>query len=49
MQWLMEHDLVDLHWSTSLYLDDIIILSRTVAEHLGKLRIEVFSHLKIAQ
>ena len=38
-QRLMEQVLTGLHWSTCLvYLDDIIVFSRTVAEHLGQLR-----------
>jgi hypothetical protein len=47
-QRLMEQVLAGLHWSTCLiYLDDIIMFSRTVAEHLGQLR-DVFTRLKNA-
>ena len=47
-QRLMEQVLAGLHWSTCLvYLDDIIVFSRTVAEHLGQLR-DVFTRLKNA-
>ena len=45
-QRLMEQVFTGLHWSTCLvYLDDIIVFSRTVAEHLGQLR-DVFTRLK---
>ena len=38
-QWLMEHVLAGLHWSTCLvYLDDVIVFSTTAEEHLGRLR-----------
>ncbi len=38
-QRLMETILAGLHWTTCLvYLDDIIIFSRTVEEHLSQLR-----------
>lgn len=41
-QRLMEIVLSTLHWTTCLvYLDDIIIFSRTVEEHLERLK-EVF-------
>eukprot|EP00731_Ephydatia_muelleri_P004049 Em0002g225a len=45
---LMEQVLAGLHWSTCLvYLDDIIVFSRTVADHLDQLR-DVFTRLKNA-
>ena len=38
-QQLMEQVLAGLPWSTCLvYLDDIIVFSRTMAEHLGQKR-----------
>ena len=44
-QGLMEHVLQGLHWSTCLvYLDDIVIYSRTIEEHLARLA-EVFTRL----
>ena len=44
-QRLMEQVLAGLHWSTCLvYLDDIIVFSRTVADHLDQLR-DVFTRL----
>jgi len=44
----MELTLSGLHWTTCLvYLDDIIIFSRTVEEHLEQLR-EVLERLKDA-
>ena len=44
-QRLMEHVLQGLHWSTCLvYLDDIVIYSRTIEEHLARLA-EVFTRL----
>ncbi|KAL5515018.1 hypothetical protein EMCRGX_G000127 [Ephydatia muelleri] len=47
-QRLMEQVLAGLHWSTCLvYLDDIIVFSRTVADHLDQLR-DVFTSLKNA-
>ena len=47
-QRLMEHVLRGLHWSTCLvYLDDIIIFSKTIEEHLTRLR-EVLSRLRTA-
>eukprot|EP00731_Ephydatia_muelleri_P003764 Em0001g3764a len=47
-QRLMEQVLAGLHWSTCLvYLDDIIVFSRTVADHLDQLR-DVFTRLKNA-
>ena len=47
-QRLMEQVLAGLHWSCCLvYLDDIIVFSRSISEHLSKLR-EVFSRLKQA-
>ena len=45
-QRLMEHVLAGLHWSTCLvYLDDIIVFSATVEEHLERLK-EVCLRLK---
>ena len=45
-QRLMEQVLAGLHWTCCLvYLDDIIVFSRSVPDHLSKLR-EVFSQLK---
>ncbi|KAL5469070.1 hypothetical protein EMCRGX_G030262 [Ephydatia muelleri] len=45
---LMEQVLAGLHWSTCLvYLDDIIVFSRIVADHLDQLK-DVFTRLKIA-
>ena len=45
-QRLMEQVLAGLHWTCCLiYLDDIIVFSRSVPEHLSKLR-EVLSRLK---
>ena len=45
-QCLMEQVLAGLHWTCCLvYLDDIIVFSRSVPEHLSKLR-EVLSRLK---
>ncbi|KAL5477031.1 hypothetical protein EMCRGX_G023770 [Ephydatia muelleri] len=45
---LMEQVLAGLHWSTCLvYIDDIIVFSRTVADHLDQLR-DVFTRLKNA-
>lgn len=47
-QRLMEHVLQGLHWSTCLvYLDDIVIYSRTIEEHLARLA-EVFTRLREA-
>ena len=47
-QRLMERVLKGLHWSTCLvYLDDIIIFSKTIDEHLERLA-EVFSRLRDA-
>ena len=47
-QRLMEQVLAGLHWTTCLvYLDDIIVFSRTIDDHLSKLR-EVFIRLKEA-
>ena len=47
-QRLMECVLQGLHWSTCLvYLDDIIIYSRTIEEHLARLA-EVFTRLRDA-
>ncbi len=47
-QRLMELVLGSLHWTTCLvYLDDIIIFSRTVAEHMQRLR-EVLEQLRCA-
>ena len=47
-QRLMEQVLAGLHWSTCLvYLDDIIVFSRIVADHLDQLR-DVFTRLKNA-
>ena len=47
-QRLMEHVLRGLHWSTCLvYLDDIIIFSKTIEEHLTRLR-EVLTRLRKA-
>ena len=47
-QRLMEQVLAGLHWSTCLvYLDDIIVFSRIVADHLDQLR-DVFTCLKNA-
>ena len=47
-QRLMELTLSDLHWKTCLvYLDDIIIFSKTIEEHLGRLQ-EVFQRLRDA-
>ena len=47
-QRLMELTLSDLHWKTCLvYLDDIIIFSKTVEEHLSRLQ-EVFQRLRDA-
>ena len=47
-QRLMEQVLAGLHWSTCLvYIDDIIVFSRTVADHLDQLR-DVFTRLKNA-
>ena len=47
-QRLMEQVLACLHCSTCLvYLDDIIVFSRTVAEHLGQRR-GMFTRLKNA-
>jgi hypothetical protein len=47
-QRLMEQVLAGLHWTCCLvYLDDIIVFSRSVPEHLSKLR-EVLSRLKYA-
>ena len=44
----MEQVLAGLHWTCCLvYLDDIIVFSRSISEHLNKLR-EVFSRLKQA-
>ena len=44
----MEQVLAELHWTCCLvYLDDIIVFSRSVPEHLSKLR-EVLSGLKDA-
>ena len=48
-QRLMERVLAGLQWQTCLvYIDDIIIFSRTVDEHLERLN-EVFSRLRSAQ
>ena len=45
-QRLMEHVLAGLHWTSCLvYLDDIIIFSQSIADHLQKLR-EVFVRLQ---
>ena len=47
-QRLMELALSDLHWKTCLvYLDDIIIFSRTVEDHFSPLA-EVFQRLRDA-
>ena len=46
-QRLMEQVLAGLHWSTCLVYLDIIVFSRTVADHLDQLR-DVFTHLKNA-
>ena len=47
-QRLMEHVLAGLHWTSCLvYLDDIIIFSKTLEDHLQQLR-EVFEHLEKA-
>ena len=47
-QHLMERVLAGLHWSTCLvYIDDIILFSRTVQEHFQNLT-EVFQRLKQA-
>ena len=47
-QRLMEQVLTGLHWTCCLvYLDDITVFSRSVTEHLSKLR-EVLSRLKAA-
>ena len=47
-QRLMEHVLVGLHWTSCLvYLDDIIIFSQTISDHLQKLR-EVLARLQKA-
>ena len=47
-QRLMEKVLRDLHWSTCLvYLDDIIIFSRTIEEHVERLG-EILFHLRNA-
>ena len=47
-QRLMEHVLVGLHWTSCLvYLDDIIIFSQTISDHLQKLR-EVLDRLQKA-
>ena len=47
-QRLMEEVLAGLHWSSCLvYLDDIIVFSRTVEDHFDKLR-EVLSRLRSA-
>ncbi len=47
-QRLMETVLTTLHWTTCLvYLDDIIIFSKTVEEHLSRLK-EVFERLRQA-
>ena len=47
-QWLMERILMGLQWQTCLvYLDDIIIFSKTFDEHIDHLA-EVFSRLKSA-
>ena len=47
-QRLMEQVLAGLHWKTCLvYLDDIIVYSHSIDDHLSKLR-EVFSRLKEA-
>ena len=47
-QRLMEQVLAGLHWTSCLvYLDDIIVFSRSISEHLKKLR-DVFSRLKKA-
>ena len=45
-QRLREQVLAGLHWTTCLvYLDDIIIFSKTIEDHLDRLR-DVFSHLR---
>ncbi len=47
-QRLMEQVLTGLHWTSCLvYLDDIIIFSKTIEDHLGRLR-DVFSRLRAA-
>ena len=47
-QRLMEEVLAGLHWTNCLvYLDDIIVFSQTIEDHLDKLR-EVFSRLRDA-
>ena len=47
-QRLMEHVLAGLHWTSCLvYLDDIIIFSKTLEDHLQQLR-EVFERLEKA-
>ena len=47
-QRLMEHALAGLHWTSCLvYLDDIIIFSRNIPDHLQRLR-EVFVRLREA-
>ena len=47
-QRLMEHVLAGLHWTSYLvYLDDIIIFSQTISDHLQKLR-EVLAKLQKA-
>lgn len=48
-QRLMEQVLAGLHWICCLvHLDDIVVFSRSITEHLSKLR-EVFSRLKQAR
>ena len=45
-QWLMEHVLAGLHWTTCLvYLDDIIFFSKPIEQHIEQLS-DVFAHLK---
>ena len=47
-QHLLEQVLPGLHWTTCLvYLDDIIVFSRTIEDRLSKLR-ELFTQLKEA-